>query len=157
MITSNSIVRLANETLSNITCYYEITLSDSHLVALTMAMENGEFINVGNPERHGLIRWSYDEFVTFLNEMVKVDPRLCDDINNIALVNVHEDGMNDLFDALAYNMAFQIIMTWAFYYKFMSEMPRDIEDVQEAYFSTWPNAKRDKKKAESIIKEWTIR
>ena len=157
MITSNSVVRLARETLSNITCYYEITLSDAHLVGLTMGMEDGEFINNTNPERHGLIRWSYDEFATFLNERVKIDMKLCQDINNIALVNVHEDGMNDLFDALAYNMAFQIIMTWAFYYKFMSEMPRDIEDVQEAYFSVWPNAKRNKRKAESLIREWTVR
>jgi len=156
MITSNSIVRLAKETLSEITCYYQITLSDAHLVALTMSMEDGEFINKGNPERHGLIRWSYDEFVTFLNEYVKIDMRLCEDINNIALVNVHEDAMNDLFEAMAYNMAFQIIITWAFYYKFMSEMPRDIEEVQTAYFSVWPNAKKDKKKAEKIIKEWTI-
>lgn len=158
MIKQESLERLIDKTLSNITCFHETTASDRHLVMFTMFMGDGGLINSGNPVTHGMFSWTYDQFADFINEDVKINQRLCDDINDICLVNVQEDTMEDLFEALAYNMAFQVMIVWGYYHVKMNEMPRDIDEVKKAYFNVWPNTSNVShgSNALDIIKGWSV-
>ena len=153
MITQKSLEALIDSTLSSITCFHEVTSSDKHLVMFTMFMGGGGFINEGNPTTHGMFSWSFERFETFLNEQLKINKRLCKDINNICLVDVENDSIQDLWEALAYNMAFQIMIVWGYYHINMSDMPRGIEEVREAYFNVWPCPVRDSKNAWERVKE----
>lgn len=160
MINETSMRIIIKNTLNAMESYKHITDSDVNLVELTFLeqtnMEN--LIDLNGAETRGLMGFTYDQMESFICEVVRVRPAYAEDIMNIALIDVHNDTIDDMWEACSYNIAFQILLTYQLYRDKLSDMPIGADAVVNAYFKHWPHAKgsvRHQKNAAKRMAEWS--
>jgi hypothetical protein len=91
----------------------------------------------------------------FINDRIKINERWVEDINNTALIDVHKDNMEDIIEAMSYNIALQTLFSFFFYLDAAKDMPDGINEAVEYYFSYWPSVKKkatpENKKAVAVL------
>lgn len=141
MVNAKSMRTIIKKTLKDMTAYKHVTDSDVNLIEITFLEQSDmeAFVQGDAVERHGLMAWDFKRFETFLNEVVKINTRFAEDINNIALIDVMSDTTEDIWEACSYNIALQVLLTYQFYRHTLSEMPVGADEVVAVYLKHWPN------------------
>ncbi len=159
MINAVSMRTIIKNTLESMTSYAYISDSDVNLIELTF-LEQSDMCHLvisSGATQHGLMGWTYTQLEKFICEVVRINPKFAEDINNIALIDVHNDSIDDIWEACSYNIALQILLTYQFYRHALSDMPVGIDAVTAVYFKHWPNAQQNRKSNEAAkrLAKWT--
>lgn len=125
------------------------------LIKMTFLMET-QFKSVINKEhsRLGFMRMRKDKFKEFVNEYLYLKPELRKKIENTCLVNFKTDRMDDLIEALIYNISLQVCVTYAVYNSKYDKAPEiDVKDVAKKYINFWA----DEFVSDDLLKECVTR
>lgn len=150
--------------LFSLESYSRVNMSAVYLVEMTFLMQTEMetiYNERANPVSYGLMGMSKQELKTFINDRVKANQRWADDINNIALVDVFKDSIDDVIEAVSYNIALQSLLVFFIYLDRAKDMPEGMPDVISTYFNYWPTAPKqneaNRKKAVDLMSDWTTR
>lgn len=144
--------KIIHHSIGGITNYHRISAVDEYLVALTFLMEGDGWNTIHHDvvAEHGMMKMSKKQLEHLLMNHVRVYEKMVGDIFDVSYVDVANDSMDDMFQALSYNLSFQAIITWCYYRVHMNELPSSIEEVVYAYFHHW---RKDRSVGEDEINE----
>ena len=131
--------RLITETLEKIDHYYTITKTDINLIEMTFLMESdmNNLFSEGHIDKRGMFMVSNAMLEDIILNVIKPSKKAKENILKVSLVDIDADSQEDLFDSAAYNIAFQISVLFYFYFTKLNDMPMDISQCADAYYTHW--------------------
>ncbi|MBG24061.1 MAG: hypothetical protein CMF22_11465 [Idiomarinaceae bacterium] len=135
--------KLVESTLESINRTHPIRKAEVSLIEITFLMQTDlvGYIDVDTQgiEYHGLSRMNRAMFDSVLFNVVRPNKWWIENINDICLIDIKNTHPDDLFIAMSYNVAFQIMMTYIYYCDRLMDEPCNLEEAVSAYVTHWPH------------------
>lgn len=135
--------KLIQSTLESIERSTPIRKAEVSLIETTFLMQTDlvGYIDVDDHglEYHGLCRMNRAMFDGILFNVVRPNKWWIDNVNNICLIDITNTHPDDLYIAMSYNVAFQIMMTHIYYTDRLMDEPCNLEEAVSAYITHWPH------------------
>lgn len=131
--------KLITDTLTSIDHFYDITKSDVNLIEMTFLMESdmNKIFSDGSIDKRGMFMVTKSKLEEIVMTIIKPSKKAKQNIMEISLVDIDSDSLNDMFEASAYNFAFQILVLFYFYFTKLPDMPIDLTQCANAYYNVW--------------------
>jgi len=135
----NTIRRLIRDTLNEIDYHGQITDSMIDLIQFTFYFES-YCDDVYSPERqfpikHGFMQMTRNRVEDVIRDVIRPRDKYSKNVADVVLIDPRSDSIDDMFEAAAYNIGFQILLTFYWYLSRLDDMPMGLDEVASAYMT----------------------
>lgn len=125
------------------------------LIEITFYESSGMSRLVSEDDHHGFLQLSYESFEYILYNCIKCDQTACRTIKETSMVDVLNSTTFDLFNALKYNIAFNVGVAFWYYMHQGAMLVWNVDDCVIAYMENW-KSDEDESSFEDVMDRFIV-